>query len=202
MSAVDVSRGILLLLDETRLIRRVMLRKRADGSVCDVQAWESQPVTAEGKSLAYEQAYQLADNRLVSLLPFPIASKGVQAVSQSPSGETQVLFRAGESKADGKPTVHVEVWRRNALVEKIDLSSVHGPILTSSCVCWSSDESRLYYVAEPKTADAVHVWDTTSSADSAPTKPGAQDPELRRGRGYEFRKSLCVRGSQAALRSR
>jgi acylaminoacyl-peptidase len=107
--------------------------------------------------------------------PVEVAA-GVQYCT-SPSGAQMLLFR---SEGEGAARKHsVERWGRSGVAEVLTIVDTHGEVFASADsqfggVQWSSDESRVVYVAETTPQQGCSWWAGSGSAIGAAKVKGAK----------------------------
>jgi len=94
-----------------------------------------------------------------SSIGFPVTLSNVELYTYSPSGKYLMLFKnvtngAGASGANNKTNFvnyQIEVWNQSNRIALIPVNDVHGKLYTDvyfSRVCWTRDESCVYYLAD------------------------------------------------------
>ncbi|XP_071498131.1 acylamino-acid-releasing enzyme-like [Diadema antillarum] len=94
-----------------------------------------------------------------------------QMVRWSPSGKLKAVLRAVKDKK-GDEKQYLEVWNNLHKKHNINLTALdkHGKVADDGefgCLEWSSDETRLLYVAEKKQAKASSYFEKPKDADPA-----------------------------------
>lgn len=109
------------------------------------------------------QSYELTQGKWRQSSPFPLELHGAVVFSPSPSGKLLAVIH--EDTANGKDTGKdagyvIEIWGSEEsggrLMDQIPTAGVHGKIVGGTWfggLSWSSDESKVVYVAQKKATE-------------------------------------------------
>jgi len=123
------------------------------------------------------------DGGLLSIgTPVPTEVHHLLLVSPSPSSQKFLHFRQDTTDC-AKPTILLELWSDEHLICSLPTEDIHGCFYSNGFfggVSWSTDETRVAYVAEKLTPESK------SKSYFQPSKPG-EKPKSRPGREFLFR---------------
>lgn len=112
------------------------------------------------RSFVQSYEYELSQGKWCQSSPFPHELNGAVIFSPSPSGKLLAVVKEDvpSGKCMGKdPGYVIEIWDDSGLLfDQIPTAGVHGNIVGDSWFggfSWSSDESKVVYVARKKTKE-------------------------------------------------